>query len=149
MNDADFMRHVGDRGVRTVEDARAYILDGAVASYERHGFGLYLVETKEDGVPVGICGLVKRDFLDDVDLGFALAPEHRGRGYAREAAEATLEYARTVLGLGRLAAIVSPANTASIRLLEELGFVFDRILTSSSSGVVHVHLSSTSINLSV
>jgi RimJ/RimL family protein N-acetyltransferase len=122
LNDADFLRHIGDRGVRTVEDAEAYVRDGAVASYEAHGFGLYLVESKDGGEAVGVCGLLKRAFLEDVDLGFALLPEHRRHGYAREAAEATILFAREELGLERLAAIVSPENTASIRLLEGLGF---------------------------
>jgi RimJ/RimL family protein N-acetyltransferase len=122
LNDADFLRHIGDRGVRTVEDAEAYIRDGAVASYEANGFGLYLVESKDGGEEVGVCGLLRRDFLEDVDLGFAFLPEHRRRGYAREAAEATIVFAREQLGIERLAAIVSPENTASIRLLEGLGF---------------------------
>lgn len=126
MNDPDWLCHIGDRGVRTVADARAYILDGAVAMYEQHGIGLYLVETKAGRVPVGICGLLRRPTFEDVDLGFALAAAHRGRGYAREAAAATVVYGREVLGLDRIAAIVSPDNTASIRLLEGLGFVFDR-----------------------
>ncbi len=122
LNDADFLRHIGDRGVRSVEDAEAYIRDGAVASYEAHGFGLYVVESNDGGEEVGVCGLLRRDFLEDVDLGFAFLPEHRRRGYAREAAGATIAYARDELGLDRLAAIVSPENTASIRLLEGLGF---------------------------
>ena len=122
LNDADFLRHIGDRGVRTVEEAEAYIRDGAVASYEAHGFGLYLVEAKDGGEKVGVCGLLRRDFLEDVDLGFAFLPEHRRRGYAREAAEATILFAHEEFGLERLAAIVSPENTASIRLLEGLRF---------------------------
>lgn len=122
LNDAAFLRHIGDRGVRTVEDAEAYIRDGAVASYAAHGFGLWLVESKDAGEAIGVCGLLRRDFLEDVDLGFAFLPEHRRRGYAREAAEATIMFAREQLGLERLAAIVSPENTASIRLLEGLDF---------------------------
>ena len=138
MNDPDWIRYIGDRGVRTLEEARAYIRDGAVAMYEQHGFGLYLVETKTDGVPVGICGLLRRDDLDDVDLGFALARAHRGRGYAREAAEATLAYARDVVGLRRVAALVAPGNTASIRLLHDLGFTFDRVCERPNGPAVHL-----------
>lgn len=122
LNDGDFLRYIGDRGVRTVEDAEAYIRDGAVASYEVHGFGLYLVELRDGREAIGVCGLLRRDFLEDVDLGFALLPEHRRRGYAREAAEATIMFAHEQLGIERLVAIVSPENTASIRLLEGLDF---------------------------
>ena len=138
LNDPDWLTHIGDRGVRTTAQARAYVLDGAVAMYERYGFGLYLVETKRDRVPVGICGLVRRDSLDDVDIGFALASEHRGRGYAREAAAATVAYARAEIGLDQLAAIVSTRNDASVRLLQELAFAFDREL--DLPGDVRVHL---------
>lgn len=129
MNDPDWLRYIGDRGVRTLADARTYILDGAVAMYDRYGFGLYLVERKEGRVPVGLCGLLRRPSFDDADLGFALAREHRGRGYAREAAAATVAYGRDVIGLDRIAAIVSPDNAASIQLLEGLGFAFERPFT--------------------
>ena len=86
VNDPLWLRFIGDRGVRTLDEARNYILKGPVAMYERAGFGLYLVERKIDGVPMGICGLIKRDVLDDVDLGFAFLPEYRGQGYATESA---------------------------------------------------------------
>lgn len=138
MNDPEWIRHIGDRGVRTLEEARAYIQAGAVKMYDRHGFGLYLVALKGGGAPVGICGLVKRDFLDDVDLGFALAREYRGKGYAREAAAATVVYAQDVLGLRRVAAIVSPDNAASLRLLEGLGFSFERTLDYPNGSKVHL-----------
>ncbi|MEP0545656.1 MAG: GNAT family N-acetyltransferase [Rhodothermales bacterium] len=138
MNDPDWLRHIGDRGVRTVADARAYIRDGAVAMYAQHGIGLYLVEAKRRRVPVGVCGLLRRATFDDVDLGFALAPEHRGRGYAREAAAATVAYGRDVLGLDRIAAIVSPGNAASVRLLEGLGFAFERPFTYPDGDAVQL-----------
>ena len=96
-------------------------------------------ETRAGREPVGICGLIRRDFLDDVDLGFALAPEHRGRGYAREAALATMDHARAAHGLDRLAAIVSPGNAASIRLLEGLGFVFQRLFRYPDGDSVHLY----------
>ena len=139
VNDSDWLRHIGDRGIRTIEQARTYITDGAVAMYDRCGFGLYLVEAQQDRTPVGICGLVQRDFLDDVDLGFALVPEFRGRGYAREAAAATVAYAATDVGLERVAAIVSPENAASIRLLEDLGFTFDRTFEYPDADVVYLY----------
>lgn len=138
MNDPDWLRYIGDRGVRTLADARAYILDGAVAMYDLHGFGLYLVERKEDRVPIGLCGLLQRPFLDDVDLGFALAREHRGQGFAGEAAAATVAYSRDALGLDRIAALVSPDNAASIRLLEGLGFTFDRTHEYAEGDVVQL-----------
>ncbi|HEX6982673.1 MAG TPA: GNAT family N-acetyltransferase [Balneolaceae bacterium] len=138
VNDPDWIKHIGDRGVRTIAQARAYINDGAVAMYDQHGFGLYLVETKPDRKPVGVCGLIQRDFLPDVDLGFALAPEHRSKGYAREAATATIAYGKDVIGLDRITAIVSPGNSASIRLLKELDFTFDRTFDYPDSDKIHL-----------
>lgn len=128
VNDPDWLRYIGGRGVRTLDDARAYILRGPVASYERFGFGLYAVERKEAPGPIGLCGLMQRDVLDDVDIGFAFLPAYRALGYAHEAAAATLEYGRSALGLSRIVAIVSPENAASIRLLEKLGLRFERTI---------------------
>lgn len=129
LNDPDFIRFIADRGVRSVEDAVRYIDNGPRAMYARHGIGLMLVERREDGLPVGICGLLRRDGLDAPDLGFAFLPEHRGRGYGAEAAAATLAWGRNEMGLGRVLAITSLDNDASGRLLEKLGFRFDRIVT--------------------
>lgn len=120
LNDPDFLRNVGDRGVRNNEEARRYIADGPVTMYREHGFGMYLVEI-EDGTPVGVCGLVKRDGLDDVDIGFAFLPHFRGRGYALEAARAVMQYGRNIIGLERIVAIAKPDNMPSVRLLEEIG----------------------------
>ncbi len=128
VNDPLWLRFIGDRGVRTLEDARDYILKGPVAMYQRMGFGLYLVERKSDGVALGICGLIKRDALDDVDLGFAFLPEFRAQGYAYESATAVLAYGRHVLGLKRIVAITSPDNERSARLLEKLGFTFEKMI---------------------
>lgn len=128
LNDPEFLRHIGDRGVRTVEEARAYITAGALAAYAEHGFGLWVMERKEDGTALGLCGLVKRPDLDDVDVGYALLPSHRGAGYAREAVAATLAHARSAFGLARLIAVVSPDNLPSRRLLEREGFVFERMV---------------------
>ncbi len=129
LNDPDFIRFIADRGVRTDDDAVRYIEQGPRAMYARHGMGLMLVALREEGVPVGICGLLRRDGLDDPDLGFAFLPEHRGKGYAAEAAAATLAWGRGELGLGRVLAITSLDNDASGRLLEKLGFRFERIVT--------------------
>ena len=128
LNEPSWIRFIGDRGVRELEGARGYIAQGPAASYARHGFGLFLVEVKGTGTPAGICGLIKRDELEDVDIGFAFLPEFWGRGYALESAAATLEYARSVVGLKRVAAIVAPDNESSIRLLEKLGLSFERMI---------------------
>ena len=121
VNDSDWIRYIGDRGVRTEEDARAYLERGPIAMYARHGFGLWRVARREDGLPVGMCGLIKRDTLPDVDVGFAFLPEHRGLGYAAEAAAATMALASERYGLRRVVAIASPDNARSLRLLEKLG----------------------------
>jgi RimJ/RimL family protein N-acetyltransferase len=128
LNDPSWLRFIGDKGVRTLEDARGYILKGPVENYGRLGFGLYLVARKEDGAPIGICGLIKRDSLEDVDIGFAFLPRFRAKGYAHESASAVMAYGRTVLGLRRIVAIVSPDNHASARLLEKLGLRSQRRL---------------------
>jgi ribosomal-protein-alanine N-acetyltransferase len=128
VNDPDWLRYIGDRGVRTLEDARAYVRNGPAASYARFGFGLYRVEEKAGGAPVGICGLLKRDALEDVDLGFALLPRFRGRGYAREAAAAVVALGQGAFGLARIAAVTDPANARSIGVLERLGFGYERMV---------------------
>jgi RimJ/RimL family protein N-acetyltransferase len=127
MNEAPYIDNIGDRGVRTVEDAARYIEDKYTASYERHGFGLYLVELVEGAVPIGICGLVKREPLDHPDLGFAYLQRFWSRGYAAETAIATLQYARESLMLSYIYGVVSPKNTRSIRLLERLGLRYVRL----------------------
>ena len=131
VTDPDWLRYIGDRGVETVEDARAYLLRGPMEPYTRLGFGLYRVELRDSGLPIGICGLIKRDALDDVDLGFAYLPQFRGLGYAHEAAAATLEHARDAFGFSRIAAIVSPDNAASVGLLRKLGFEQERAMRFS------------------
>jgi RimJ/RimL family protein N-acetyltransferase len=128
LNEPSFLQHIGDRGVRNLADAKQYILSGPVASYDRHGFGLFLVELKDGGAPIGICGLLKRDALDEVDLGFAFVPECWSQGYASESASATLDYAHGTHHLGRVVAITSPDNVASINLLVKLGFYFERMV---------------------
>ncbi len=134
LNDPAFLRNIGDRGVRTPDDARTYIANGPAASYARHGFGLFAVTLSSSGEPIGICGLVKREALDDVDLGFAFLPQFRGQGYALESAAAVKEYGRAVIKLRRLVAIALPSNTPSIRLLEKLGFRFERRLRLTPEG---------------
>ena len=126
VNEPSWIRYIGDRGVRTLDDARAYLAKGPIAMYERHGFGLWLCESNATGEPLGICGLIKRDTLDDVDLGFAFLPRFWGQGYAHESAAAVLAYGREVLELDRIVAITSPDNAPSIRLLEKLGLRLEK-----------------------
>ena len=134
LNQPAFIRYIGDRGVRTVPDAEGYILRGPLESYARRGFGLYLVELKADHTPLGICGLIKRDTLPDVDLGYAFLPQYWSQGYARESAAAVMTYAKEVLKLNRVVAIVSPDNERSIHLLEQVGLTFERIITWPEDG---------------
>jgi len=127
LNEPSFLRFIGDKKVRNLEDARQYLLTGPIASYKRNGFGLLLVELKDSNIPAGMCGLLKREELPDPDIGFAFVPDYWGRGFAFEAASAVLKDARERLKLNRILAIVSPDNDASIKLLERLGLNFQRI----------------------
>ncbi|HUD96600.1 MAG TPA: GNAT family N-acetyltransferase [Woeseiaceae bacterium] len=124
LNDRDFMRFVGDRQVRSIEHAKAYLQTGPIASYARHGFGLYAVELKAAHEPVGMCGLLQRASLPDPDIGFAFLPAWRAQGLALEAAQAVLAEARDRWSLARVLAIVDPANERSIGLLRALGMTF-------------------------
>jgi RimJ/RimL family protein N-acetyltransferase len=124
LTDPDFVRNIGDRGVSTLETARGYISTGPGASYARFGFGLFLVQLQDPVVPIGICGLLRRDTHPDVEIGFAYLPEFRGKGFALEAAAAVLNFAQQSLGLDRLTALTAPDNHASMKLLEKLGFEF-------------------------
>ncbi|WP_224366133.1 GNAT family N-acetyltransferase [Hyalangium versicolor] len=126
VNEPSWLQFIGDRGVRNLEDARGYLQNGPLAMYDRHGFGLYRVDLKEDGTPIGMCGLLRRDSLPDVDIGYALFPQFWGCGYAYEAASAVMEYGLKALGLPRIVAIVSPENRSSIRVLEKLGLAFQQ-----------------------
>ena len=127
LNEPSFRRYIGDKGVRDPASACRYLEAGPLASYARFGFGLLCVELRPAGVPIGICGLLKRDTLEDVDVGFAFLPGYWGQGYAREAASAVLAQGRDDFGLKRIVAITSLDNEASIRLLGRLGFHFERV----------------------
>ena len=133
LNEPSFIQNIGDRGVRTLDDAREYILKGPVASYEKFGFGLWMVETRPRATPIGICGLLKREVLEDVDIGYALLPEFWSQGYALESASAVMSYAREKLRATRVLAVVNADNQSSIRLLEKLGFQFERIVRLSEN----------------
>jgi RimJ/RimL family protein N-acetyltransferase len=129
LNEPSFLRYIGDKQVRNLEDARQYILNGPVASYDRNGFGLYLVALKESYTPIAMCGFLKREELPDPDIGFAFLPEFWNKGFAFEAAAAVLQHAREKLGLQRVLAITSLDNEASIKLLQRLGFRLDSVIT--------------------
>lgn len=130
LNDPGWLEFIGDKGIRTEDGARAYIQKSLMGLYERLGYGLYLVALK-DGTPIGMCGLIKRDSLEDVDIGFAFLPAYCGQGYAREAAAAVLEYARKELQLTRVIAITMPENHNSVNLLQKIGLSFERMISMS------------------
>jgi len=128
LNDPSFLQYVGDKKVRNLESAKNYIVEGPVASYESFGYGLYLVELTRNREPIGICGILRRDFHDHAELGFALMPGYRGNGYAVEAVQATVDFARDKLRLTQIIAITDPGNVNSIKVLEKLGMTFDKRL---------------------
>lgn len=128
VNEPSFIRNIGDRGVRTLQGAREYLALGPMASYERFGHGLCLVELPAERRPIGMCGILQREELPGPDLGFAFLPAYWSKGYALEAATAVRDHARDVLQVRRLLAIASPSNASSLRLLERLGFRFESVM---------------------
>jgi len=135
LNEPSFIRNIGDRGVRTIEGANSYILNGPVASYAKNGFGLFLVKLKETNESIGMCGLIQRDALEDVDIGYAFLPRFWSKGYAVESALAVKEYARNVIGLNHIVAITDPENEGSIRVLEKIGFQFEKMVKLSEDDI--------------
>jgi len=125
MNSPDWLKYIGDRNVRTIQDAENYLENGSMKSYTDHNFGFYLLIQKNSLLPIGTCGLVKRDDLEHIDLGFAFLPEYYQKGFGFESSTAIMEHAKDDLGLDQLAAISTPENTASIALLLKLGFQFE------------------------
>jgi len=128
VNEPSFLRYIGDRGVRNLDDARKYIAEGPVAGYARQGHGLMRVDRKSDGVSLGMCGLLKREGLPEPDIGFSFFPEYWSQGYALEAASAVIRHARETLRIGQILAITTRDNASSMRLLEKLGFRFERMI---------------------
>ena len=141
LNTPKFLKYIGDRGVRSVAEAAEFIETRYRQMYRDNGYGLYTVVLKEDGVPalaceqIGVCGFVKRETLPDADLGFAFLPQYERRGYGFESAEATMEHGRTKLGLKTVLAITSLDNDASGKLLEKLGFEFDKTIESGEESL--------------
>ncbi|RDH45561.1 GNAT family N-acetyltransferase [Zooshikella ganghwensis] len=123
-NTKPFLTFVGDKNIRSTNDAKAYLIDGPTRMYAQEGVGLYLVESKDEQTPLGICGLIKRDTLDSIDIGYGFLPEYCGYGYAYESACAVLKYAKQILKLKRVVAITTPDNVQCIRLLTKLGLEY-------------------------
>lgn len=124
VNTPGWLQYIGDRGIHTLQDAAEYIAKGPVASYVTYGYGLWLIKRAEDDALVGMCGLIKRDYLPHPDLGYALLPAYEGKGYAVEATKAVLQYAKDNLSIPVVAAITTDDNVRSLRLLFKLGFDF-------------------------
>ena len=136
LNEPSWVQYIGDKNIKTLGDAERYIQDVLLAMYARLGFGLYLVEVTESGEALGMCGLVKRDSLQDVDLGFAFLSRFWGRGFAYESAAAVMSHAKTRVGLDRLVAITLPTNEAASKLLLKLGFTFERVITAKTEDLM-------------
>ncbi len=135
LNTPKFLKFIGDRGVRSIEDAVAFIDEGYRQSYRDHGYGLYVVELKQSGTQVGMCGFVRRETLPGPDIGFAFLPEFEGKGFGFESAEAVMRYGQETLGFTEVFAITSLDNTASGRLLEKLGFKFDDLIENGDETI--------------
>ncbi|RYD87154.1 MAG: N-acetyltransferase [Sphingobacteriales bacterium] len=128
VNTPGWLRYIGDRKVRTEADAALYILTGPLASYTKNGYGLWAMERRDEPGPIGLCGLIKREGLEHTDIGFALLPPFEGKGYAREAAQACIEFGLEKAGLQKIVAITSQDNTRSIALLQQSGFIFEKLI---------------------
>ena len=135
VNEPSFIQNVGDRGVRTTSAAEQYLENGPISSYAKNGFGLLAVTLNETGQPIGMCGLIKREALEDVDIGYAFLPRFWLKGYAFKSAQAVMKYAKEVAGLKRVVAIVDPANVPSIRLLEKIGMTFEKMVRLSEDDI--------------
>jgi len=135
VNQPSFIQNIRDVGVRTVADAEKYLENGPISSYTKNGFGLLAVTLNDTGQPIGLCGLIKRDTLEDVDIGYAFLPEFWSKGYAAESAQALMKHAREVMGLKRVVAIVDPANVRSIHLLEKVGMAFEKMVKLSEDDI--------------
>lgn len=139
LNTPKFLKNIGDRKVRDLTDAENYILENFVGSYESNGFGLWIVREIGQQTAIGLCGLVKRQGLDNIDIGFAFLPNYEGKGYAYEAAQACMDYARNDLMIEKVIAIVSPGNEGSIKLLKKLGLSFEKEIVMSGNDHVHLY----------
>lgn len=128
LNEPAFHRYIGDKGVRTIDEARIYLTEGAISSYKNSGYGLWLAKTKKNNTSIGMCGLKNRDVLEIPDLGYAFLKQYWSKGYATEAAPGVLTYAFEKLSLNRIAAITHPENKGSEKVLQKLGFQFKKLV---------------------
>ena len=135
LNEPSFIQNIGDRGVRTISDAERYLENGPISSYAKNGFGLLAVTLNETGEAIGMCGLIKREALEDVDIGYAFLPKFWSKGYAFESAQAVMKHAKENFRLRRVVAIVDPANEGSIRVLEKLGMSFEKMVKLSKDDI--------------
>jgi RimJ/RimL family protein N-acetyltransferase len=133
LNTPKWLKYIGDRGIKTLKNAEDYINDKLINSYKTNGFGLYVFELKDLNIPIGLCGFIKRDYLDSEDIGFALLPEYERKGYTYEAAIAVLKYGENNFGFKKVYAITSKDNIASQELLKKLGFTFKSFITEPST----------------
>ena len=133
MNSPGWLQFIGDRNVTTIETAKNYLITGPLKSYHDNGFGLWMVELKSSKTPIGMCGLLKRETLEDIDIGYALLPAYYGQGYAFEMATATLKFAKNTLKINKIVAITDGDNYPSIALLNKLGLAFEREITSTDN----------------
>ncbi|SFE40599.1 Protein N-acetyltransferase, RimJ/RimL family [Chitinophaga sp. CF118] len=128
LNTPTWIQYIGDRGIKNIDEARNYLLNGPIASYKQRGFGLYLIKLKEGNIPIGMSGLIKREGLDNVDIGFALHPDYARKGYAFECADAIMKYAREVLKIPVIVAITTEDNASSISLLKKIGLQYKEMV---------------------
>lgn len=137
-NTPAYLKFIGDKNVYSIEEAKAHLKNERINSYKANGFGLWLVETKESNIPIGTCGLIKRDAFEDIDIGFAFLPTYTGKGYGFEAANATLNYAYKTLNLSKVIAYANESNKASIALLKKLGLAFEKQMEFSKGDSVQL-----------
>jgi [ribosomal protein S5]-alanine N-acetyltransferase len=132
LNEPTWIKYIGDKGIKTEDDAKNYIQTGPLQMYKDYGFGLYLVTLKETAVPIGLCGLIKRPSLENIDLGYAFLPEHTGKGYAFEATKAVMDYGKEQLSIEKLIAITTIDNIKSEKVLLKLGFSYDSLIKGTN-----------------
>ncbi|WP_291403618.1 GNAT family N-acetyltransferase [Daejeonella sp.] len=135
LNSDGWLKYIGDRNVKTEDQARDYLNNGPIKSYQDNGYGLYLVELKNEKIPIGICGIIKRDTLEFPDIGYAFLPKYMGQGYAFEIAQQTLQYAKNQLNINKILAITNPENKASIKLLGKLGLTFQKMIDATNDSI--------------
>jgi len=127
VNSPNWIKYIGDRNLKTVKDAKDYLKNGTIKSYKNYGFGFYKLQLKEENFKsIGTCGLVKREQLDDVDIGFAMLPKYEGKGFGYESSVAILKLAKEKFNLKKIVAITLPTNHSSINLLEKLGLTYEK-----------------------